>query len=114
MQINELITGVQLSAELCSSSPELRHFISFCAYTEKGRIDRILNSDKVNTALFWVRDYEVPAYYIENDFDDADSEFVNSFFMNDIRGIENLENELLKRVDDLSIFIPAWKVDAPL
>ena len=117
-QINELITGVQLSAEIQSSSPELRRFISVCGYANKGhhgkRLDKIINNEKLATTAFWIQDYEVSIEYIEKDWEIPDNEIVNNYYLSDIIGIENLKEELLKRISDLSILIPHWKCDAPL
>lgn len=63
-QINELITGVLLSAKISSSSPDLRHFVSVRGYneTERGKevLDRFINESKIKTTVFLIMDYEVP------------------------------------------------------
>ena len=117
-QINELISGVQLSAEIPSSSPELRHFVSVRGYvnTEFGIkiLDKIINEDKIETAAFWISDYEVPSEYIENNWEIPDSKIVNYVFISDIIGIESAQKELKKHISDLSLLIPHWECDAPL
>lgn len=117
-QINELITGIQLSAEIPSSSPALRHFVSVCGYADTGRdirpLDRIINEDKIETAAFWIRDYEVPDEYIQNDWEIPDNEIVNDIFISGIVGIERVQTELKKHMSDLSLLLPHWESDAPL
>ena len=117
-QINDLITGVQLSAEIPSSSPELRHFVSVRGYTQTEHgtelPDRIIDEDKIETLVFWLRDYEIPGEYIENDWDIPDNEIRNDTFIKGIIGIENLRKELERRIPYLSLLEPHWKCDAPL
>lgn len=113
-QINCLITGVQLSAELPSSSPELRHFVTIWGYKSQGRNDKYLNSEKAENMLFSIRDYEVENYLIENDFDVHECELINSFFMSDIAGIRNAEKELSEHISDFSLLVSNWKCSNPL
>ena len=117
-QINELITGVQLSAEIPSSLPELRHFVSVRGYieTECGieLLDKTISEDKIETTNFWIRDYEVPNEYIENDWVIPDDKILNYIYIKGIVGIENVQKELRKHISDLSLFVPHWKCDAPL
>lgn len=116
-QINELITGVQLSAEIPSSLPELRHFVSVRGYieTECGieLLDKTISEDKIETTNFWIRDYEVPNEYIENDWEIPDDKILNYIYIKGIVGIENVQKELRKHISDLSLFVPHWKCDAP-
>ena len=117
-QINELITGVQLSAEISSSSSDLRHFVSVRGYVETQRgielLDKIINEDKLKTTVFWIRDYEIPTDYIENDWEIPDDKIMNYIFIKGIVGIENVQKELKKHIYDLSLLEPHWKCDAPL
>lgn len=113
-QINCLITGVQLSAELPSSSSELRHFVTIWGYKAHGWNDKYLHSEKTENMLFGIRDYEVEDYLIENDFDVHECELINSFFMSDIVGIKNAETELSKHISDFSLLVSNWKCSNPL
>ena len=117
-QINELITGVQLSAEIPSSLPELRHFVSVRGYIETKcgieLLDKTISEDKIETTNFWIRDYEVPNEYIENDWVIPDDKILNYIYIKGIVGIENVQKELRKHISDLSLFVPHWKCDAPL
>ena len=117
-QINELITGVLLSAEISSSSPELRHFVSVRGYieTERGKdvLDNYINESKLETTVFFIMDYEVPKGYIENDWEIPDNMIKNYIFIEGIVGIENVQKELKKHIPDLSLLEPHWKCAAPL
>lgn len=117
-QINELITGVQLSAEISSSSPELRHFVSVRGYIETERgielLDKYINDNKIETTVFWVRDYEVSKEYIENDWEIPDDQILNYTYIKGIVGIESVQNVLKEHISDISLLEPHWKSDAPL
>ena len=117
-QINELITGVQLSTEIPSSSPELRHFVSVRGYIETERgielPDKIISENKIETTVFWIRDYEVSKEYIENDWEIPDEQILNYIYIKGIVGIENVQKELKEHISDLSLLEPHWKCDAPL
>ena len=117
-QINELITGVQLSAEIISSSSELRHFVSVRGYIETDcgikLLDKIISEDKIETTVFWISNYEVPKEYIENDWEIPDDKIMNYIYIKGIVGIENVQKELKKHISDLSLLKPHWKCDAPL
>ncbi len=117
-QINELITGIQLSAEISSSSSELRHFISVKGYIETDcgieLLDKNINEDKIETAVFWIRDYEVPNEYIENDWEIPDNKILNYICMKGIVGIENVQKALKEHISDLSLLVPHWQSDAPI
>ena len=117
-QINELITGVQLSTEIPSSSPELRHFVSVRGYIETERgielPDKNISENKIETTVFWIRDYEVSKEYIENDWEIPDEQILNYIYIKGIVGIENVQKELKEHISDLSLLEPNWKCDAPL
>lgn len=81
-QINELITGVQLALELKPTRLGQRHFISVAAYDNSElRPDKIINDEKKNNLLFWIRDYEVPIEYIENDWEIPNEVYDASFYI---------------------------------
>ena len=117
-QINELITGVQLSAEISSSSYELRHFVSVRGYVETDRgmkmLDKNISEDKIETTMFFIRDYEVPKEYIENDLEIPDDKIMDNIFIKGIVGIENIQKKLKEHISDFSLLEPHWKSDAPL
>ena len=117
-QINELITGVLLSAEIPSSSPELRHFVSVRGYieTERGKdvLDNYINESKLETTVFFIMDYEVSKEYLENDWEIPDNMIKNYIFIEGIVGVENVQKELKRHIPDLSLLETHWKCDAPL
>ena len=120
-QINNLITGIKLSAEIQSSSPELRRFVTIAGYYKNTddtlggkKPDNILHSSKSEYMCFGIRDYEIPSDYIENDWDISEDELINSFHIIDIVGIKNAETELKKHISDFSILVPNWKCSNPI
>lgn len=117
-QINELITGVLLSAEISPSSSELRHFVSVRGYieTERGKrlLDKFIGEDKQETIVFFIRDYEVPKEYIENDWEIPDNKILNNIYIEGIVGIENVQKELKEHISDLSLLEPHWKCAASI
>lgn len=117
-QINELITGIILSAEISSSSPKFRHFVSVGGYIEVGRgkktLDRFINDEKIRTTFFWIRDYEVPKIYIENDLEIPDDQIINHIYTESIIGINSLQEDLKKHISDFSLLVPHWETDAPI
>lgn len=94
LQINNLIAGNRLAAELPASAPTLRRFVDVTGYMyhDRGmrcRLSGTISRDKQETAMFQVRDYE-------------------------IAGISGVEQELLEHLSDLSLLVPEWKTDCPL
>ena len=108
-QINELITGIQLAAELPAADTDYRRFITIIGGTK----DKTINSGKLNTTVFCVRDYEVKRIVIEDDLDDSDSDYRNKTEIM-VVGIEELHNYLIYRITDFSAFVPIWESDATL
>ena len=118
-QINDLITGISLAAELPAVSPQNRRFVNVMAYeiNERGRIvrpDKILDSSKIGTLHFYLRDYEVPAQYIENDQDIPDGDITYHLDDDNIMGISDLERRLSALIPDFSVLVPEWETDDPL
>lgn len=118
-QINNLITGTGLAAEIPASAPELRRYVVIRGYelNERGRSQRLsktITEDKKHTALFEIRDYELPVSYIENGWDVAEGCCVNYTSTSNVLGITEAEAELSKHLSDFSILVPAWNCDNPL
>lgn len=118
-QINQLITGTKLACELPPSSMELKHFLTIVGYeiNEHGRpqgLSKFLNTSKQGSALFEVKEYEVPISYLENNWDITEDEWVNYVCKDGICGIVNAEIELSKRNVDFSFLQPEWYCDNPL
>lgn len=118
-QIKSLATGVKLAAELKPSDHNLRCFISVFAYqyNELGEyieMTKFLNKTSESDLFFVMRKYEIANEFIENGWYASDDDLVNSIYLEDIKGIEELEKELLKYMSDLSILEPEWKCEIPL
>lgn len=118
-QINNLITGIQLAAELPASTLKNRHFISVIGYNfdEDGRArkpNNILHSSKEKSLFFVIWEYEISSEYIENGWDVTEDEFERYNHIKDIHGIANLEIELSKFINDFAMLVPAWECDNPI
>ena len=116
-QINNLVTGNTLAVETISSSPDMRAFVVIAAYRldEKGmgyRVSKFLNNN--DNIFFWLRKYELKNEYIDNDWDVSEEELVNSFFVNNINSIEELESLLSNFLDDYSKLDVEWKCENPV
>lgn len=119
LQINSLIAGNRLAAELPASASTLRRFVDVSSYlyNDSGvrrRLSGTISQDKRETALFQVRDYEIAAVYIENGWDAAEDDCVHYRCQDEIPGISGLERELAEHLSDFSLLVPEWKTDCPL
>lgn len=119
LQINSLIAGNRLAAELPASAPTLRRFVDVSAYLydERGvrrRLSKTISQDKRETVLFQVRDYEIGAAYIENGWDAAEDDCARYRCQDEIPGISGLERELAEHLPDFSLLVPEWQTDCPL
>ena len=118
-QVNNLITGIGLAAELPASAPELRRFVDIHGYEldDQGiskQLSKFICQDKKDTTLFQIRDYEIEASYIENHWD-ADKDACASYTcISNLRGISEAEAELSKHLSDFSILLPEWNCDNPI
>lgn len=118
-QINNLITGTGLAAEIPASTVELRRYVVIRGYelNEWGhprRLSKTIAKDKLYTALFEIRDYEISVSYIENGWDITEDCCMNYNITSDILGIAKAEEELSKYLSDFSLLIPEWKCSNPL
>ena len=118
-QINNLITGREMVAELPASGEGLRRFLETRTYErdENGKFkptDKYIRSSKLETLFFRVGIYELPAVYCEN-YEDVESAEVLTFSrdLGYVQGIAALEAALKNWVSDLSALIPAQKLDLP-
>ena len=119
LQINNLIAGNRLAAELPASAPTLRRFVDVTGYwyDERGvrlRLSGTISQEKRETALFQVRDYEIAAVYIENGWDAAEDDCMHYRCIDEIPGISDLERELVEHLSDFSLLVPEWQTDCPL
>ena len=118
-QINNLITGRTMAAELSPSGEGLRRFLQIQPL-EMGKYGRfvvpskILSQSKRETVFFWVRVYELPAVYIEKQLDVVEEDM--SFYLDfgKIQGITALEKALTEHLQDFSVLLTWDKTDAPL
>ena len=118
-QINNLITGNILAVEIASTSYDSRAFVVAGAYKKADHVggasvSKYLNSSDKSETLYWMRKYEIKKEYIENEWYVADDDLTNSFFINGIKDIEQLESELSKYLDDFAVLDVAWNCDNPL
>ena len=117
-QRNNLRTGVNLAAELPSSSPNLRKFITIHSYSynpdgRRVKLGKILNAVCLDDVYFELRCYELPIDYI-NSWDVTEDDLTNKIYLDDIKGVELLENELQKYLPNFSALVPEWHCDVPL
>ncbi|NQX65933.1 hypothetical protein HQN90_07310 [Paenibacillus alba] len=109
-QINNLLTGNGLACEVEAGSELNRAFVKVQVINKQ----KYLNKIEPNSARFYLRKYEVPSKYIDNDWDVSDDELFNSVHEVDIVGIKNLEKQLAKYLDNFGILVNEWKCDNPL
>ena len=118
-QINNLRAGNTLSVELDNQTPNIRTFISLGAYQiSQGLGGSSLSSRYLNASwddvVFWLRKYDINDFYIKNNIYITDKELENSEHIKSIPTLLELENKLLKYIDDLSILDIETKYDNPL
>lgn len=109
-QINNLLTGIGLACELEATSEMNRAFVKVQVINKQ----KFLNKVEPNSARFYLRKYEVPSEYLDNDWDVTDDELFDSVHEVDIIGIKNLEIQLGKYLDDFRRLVSEWKCDNPL
>lgn len=118
-QINNLIIGTEMAAELPASKEGLRRFLETRTFErdEKGKFretDKFIKRSKLETLFFRVGIYELPAVYCEN-YEDVESAEVLTFSrdLGYVQGIAALEATLKNWISDLSAFVPGHKLDLP-
>lgn len=109
-QMNNLIIGNSIAVEIASTSDSRRAFVVASAVGRGGS----LNTTDASEMTYWLRKYEVPIEYLENDWDISDDELVNSVHVQGILGLENLEKELSNYLSDFTKLDVEWKCDNPL
>ena len=115
-QINDLSIGIKLAKELKASELCYRKFstIQGYIYNDKGHAikpDKFLKANKINDILFEVRIYELSIEYYTNGWDVTEDDLVNEIYIDDIKGIEELELILNKYITDYSDLKPEWYSD---
>ncbi|WP_336774758.1 hypothetical protein [Paenibacillus sp. MMO-58] len=109
-QINSLLIGIGLACEIIALSDKNRAFVIVQAIEG----EKYLNRQDIDTAKFYLRKYEVPVEFIENDWDVTDDEIIGSVHIKGIVGIKQLEFHLQMYVDDLSRLVGEWNCENPL
>lgn len=113
-QINELITGVKLAAEIKPSQTNLRRFVTVFgfSYNNDGQYVSLSNviSDKQGLN-FEIRCYEIDIKFYENHWDVSDGDLTNDIIIDNIKGIAELEVKLKDFISDFSILRPEWNCE---
>ena len=118
-QINNLITGREMAAELPASREGLRRFLTIQPL-QRGKfgtfvpVDKVLSRGKYETVSFRVLVYELPAVYIEKQWDVTEDELTAYLDLGKILGITALEAALDQYLQDFSVLLTWDKTDAPL
>ena len=118
-QINNLITGREMAAELSASREGLRRFLTIQPL-QRGKfgtfvpVDKVLSRGKYETVSFRVLVYELPAVYIEKQWDVTGNELTARRDLGMLQGIGALEATLKEFLQDFSVLLTWDKTDAPL
>ena len=118
-QINNLITGREMAAELPASGDGLRRFLTILPlemgkYGQFIAVSKVLSRSKYETVYFWVRVYELPAVYIEKQWDVTEEELTACRDLGKIQGITALEAAIEEYLQDFSMLLTWDKTEAPL
>ncbi|MZQ80815.1 hypothetical protein GQF01_01505 [Paenibacillus sp. 5J-6] len=108
-QINNLLTGIGLACELEANSEMNRAFLKVQVINKQ----KFLTKIELNSTRFYLRKYEVPSEYLDNDWDVTDDELFDSVHEVNIIGIKNLEIQLSKYLDDFRRLVSEWRYDNP-
>ena len=117
-QINNLLTGNDLAAEIPASAAQRRAFVVVGAYRDVGQsggapVSKFLNADQ-RDVRFWLRKYEIDTAYLENDWDVVEDDLQESLFLKGLASLEAVERELAKYLDDFANLDVSWRRDNPL
>lgn len=115
-QRKNLLTGVKLATELNTNISDMRAFISIFAYQydifgKSEEVSKFLNSVDNEEIFFQLRKYEINKEFIEKGWYPSENDLINSVLIKDIQGLEIVEQELLKYMNDLSILRGEWECD---
>ena len=120
MQIKSLLTGLTLTAELKSDESDIRHFITVDCYeydefNNVKEMSKFLKPvSKINKVYFIIREFKVNKKFIDMGLYVGDDELLEDKCLKDIYGLEELNNELLKVMDDLSLLVLDHNTENPL
>ena len=112
-QINNLCTGVKLATELKTLNSDFRKFLTVQGYryNDDGEIielNKVINKSILNDIYFELRCYEISIDYYINHWDVTEDNLLNQIYQDDIKGIDALELELKKYIEDFAIMKPEW------
>lgn len=115
-QINNLCTGVKLATELKSENCNLRKFLTVQGYRyningEIIYLEKFFSPSILNNIFFEVRCYELSNDYYVNNWDVTEDVLTSEIYQDDIKGIEELEIELSKYIQDYTVLKPEWYCD---
>ncbi len=122
IQVKYLITGTELATEIKTNNLELRSFIAIFAYQYKEtkpfnrfiKYDKFIKNVDMDNVFFVLRKYGIFRKHMEKDYDYDPCNIIDEIFLEEIKGIQNIEKELLKYLEDLSVLYPSWKCDIPV
>lgn len=112
-QINNLCTGVKLAAELKAQNSSLRKFLTIQGYSYDNnkrltKLEKFLRPSVLDNIYFELRCYELSVDYYTNNWDVTEDDLTSEVYQDDIKGIEELERELSKYIQDYSVLVPEW------
>ncbi len=115
-QLNNLRTGVRLAAELSTTTINHRKFITVkgYSYNTAGRrvgLKNVLNDISLDDVFFEVRCYEISNDYYVNKWDVTEDDVVSVAYIDEIKGVKRLEEEIMRFVSDFSLLVPEWNCD---
>lgn len=115
-QINNLCTGVKLATELKSEKINLRKFLTIQGYSYNAdgkiiKLEKNLTPSILGNIYFELRCYELSMDYYLNNWDVTEDDLASEFYQDDIKGLEALEMELSKYIQDYSVLKPEWYCD---
>lgn len=83
-------------------------------YDREGKyigMSKFLRKIDEESVYFVLRRYEIPKEFIDNGWFPSEDDLIDSVYIEDIKGVENIEEEILKYIDDITILEPEWKCD---
>lgn len=118
-QINNLITGTEMAAELPASGEGLRRFLEIhaCERGDDGKLhapSKFVKRSKHETVLFGIQVYEISQEYIDREwYIESEQELTFYRDLGYVQGITALEAVLKEYLQDLSLLVPGYKLDLP-
>ena len=103
----------KLATELKTLNSDFRKFLTVQGYryNDDGEIielNKVINKSILNDIYFELRCYEISIDYYINHWDVTEDNLLNQIYQDDIKGIDALELELKKYIEDFAIMKPEW------